>query len=270
VELDAQQAHGGTGSVRLTDAAALQTPLIPYRQQFLRVAFSMKIDNIRRGKEPWNLAGAQISWLDAKQQEVSHTDLGLTVGTTDWKPHEASYFHEAKEEIAFFRVRLMVWDAQGTAWFDDVVVEETEPPEAFRKVPLLSEVENSVPRFWALPELQPLPGVLDVGTMQVNFTPDLKFLIRPADAKAPEVARLDIRVSSGGHARGGGLRRGWREGSRDARLGALGRGQCDRHRRLGRGPLADADRGLPGAARAVELQHADDPRSGEAIGRRAR
>jgi len=197
VELDGQQAHGGTGSVRLTDGAAVQTPLIPYAQQFLRVAFSMKTDNIRRGKEPWNLAGAQISWLDAKQQEVGHTDLGLTVGTTDWTLHEGSYFREAKEEIAYFRVRLMVWEAQGTAWFDNVVVEETEPPEAFRKVPLLNEVEDNVPRFWALPELVPLPGLLDVGTMQLNFTPDLRFLIRPADPKAPEVTRLDIRVSSG-------------------------------------------------------------------------
>ena len=196
VELDAQQAHGGKGSVRLTNGSALETGLIPYSQQFVHISLWMRTESVQRGAQAWNEAGGQVSWFGADKQEIGHSDIGLTVGTTDWTQHEASYFREAKEQVAYFRVRLMIWDAQGTAWFDDVVVEEAGPPEAFRKVPLLSEVEDSPPRFWALPELQPVPGPIDVGTMEVSFTPDRDFLIRPADKNAPEITRLDARISS--------------------------------------------------------------------------
>lgn len=196
VELDGQHAHGGAGSVRLTDASALQTPLIPYQQQFIRVALWMRTEGIERGKDPWNLAGAQIAWFDANRQEMAHEDLGLTAGTTEWVCHEGGYFREAKEEVAYFQVRLMIWNTRGTAWFDDVAVEETEPPEAFRKVPLLSEVEDHMPRFWPLPELQPVTGPIDVGTLEVNFATDRDFFIRPADPRAPEIMRMDVTVNA--------------------------------------------------------------------------
>ncbi|MBM3500407.1 MAG: hypothetical protein FJX74_17250, partial [Armatimonadetes bacterium] len=197
VELDGQQAAVGTGSVRLTDSAALQTPLIPYAQQFLRVAFRLRTEGVERGKEPWNLAGVQVAWFDADRKEVGHNDVGLTGGTTDWTLHEGGSFHEAKEGMAWFQVRLMVWDTRGTAWFDDVVVEATEPPEAFRKVPLLSEVEDSVPRFWALPELQPLSGPIDVGPLVLNVATAGGPFIAPAAPGAPDVGRLDVRLSTG-------------------------------------------------------------------------
>jgi len=196
-EVDHGQVAVEAGSVRLTDSAAVQTPLIPYARQFLRIAFRMKTEGVERGKEPWNLAGLQVVWYDPEQQEIGHNDVGLTAGTTDWTPHEGRSFHEAKEGMAFFRVRLLIWDTRGTAWFDDVVVEETGVPEAFRKVPLLSEVEDQTPRLWALPELQPLAGPLDVGTLQVNFAPDRGAFIRPTDPRAPELTRLDVTVNAG-------------------------------------------------------------------------
>ncbi|MGQ9733033.1 MAG: hypothetical protein ACUVX8_17380 [Candidatus Zipacnadales bacterium] len=196
VALDEEVGHEAAGSVRLTQSSILQSPLIPYAQQFLRVAFWIKTEGVVRGKEPWNVACGQVVWYDAERKEVSHQDLGLTAGTTDWTFYEGRYFKEEKEEIAFFRVRLALWEAQGTAWFDEVVVEETEPPEAFRKVPLLREVEDSPPRFWPPPPIEPWQAPLDVETLQVSFAPEHGFFVRPKNPKAPEIRRLDVNISS--------------------------------------------------------------------------
>jgi len=195
VELDDTVAHSGRGSVRLSDASVLQSPLIPYSQQFVRVSLWLKTQDVRRGPEAWHQAGGQVAWYDADRQELSHSDLGLTAGTTDWTQHESTYFREQKEEVAFFRLRLIIWNARGSAWFDDVIVEETEPPEAFLKVPLLKAVEDDPPRIWPLPDLQEIEEPLDVGTMQVNFSRDEDFFIRPADEAAPEITRIDIQVA---------------------------------------------------------------------------
>lgn len=195
VELDETVAHNGNGSARLINSTVLQTPLIPYAEQFIHVSLWLKTQDVRRGPEAWHQAGGQIAWYDADQKEIGHSDLGLTVGTTDWTQHEGRYFWEAKEDVAFFRFRLLIWNAEGQAWFDDVVVEETAPPEAFVKVPLLSEVENDPPRIWPLPDLQQIDEPIDVGTMQINFSPDDDFFIRPADPNAPEITRVEIRVA---------------------------------------------------------------------------
>jgi len=202
IELDGAVAHGGKSSVRLDGPGALQSPLIPYAQEFVHFSFWLKTQEVRRGPKAWDQAGAQITWYDAEKQPIDHVDLGLTVGTTDWVQHEGRYFWEEAQAVAFFRVTLLMSEAQGAAWFDDVVVEATEPPEAFRKVPLLKEVEDNPPRVWPLPELEPAQGAVDVGTMQVNFSPDLDFMIRPANAAAPEVTRIDIRLAGTAGARG--------------------------------------------------------------------
>jgi hypothetical protein len=195
IELDGAAAHSGSGSVRLSDASVLQSPLIPYAQQFVHVSLWLKTRDVRRGPEAWHQAGGQVAWYDAERTELGHTDLGLTAGTTDWTQHEKICFWEEKEQVAFFRLRLLVWNTEGQAWFDDVVVEETEPPDAFRKVPLLSEVENNPPRIWPLPELQQIDEPIDLGTMQVNFSSDEDFFVRPTDPDAPEITRLDVRVA---------------------------------------------------------------------------
>ncbi len=192
VEVDGAVAHGGKSSLRLDGAGAVQTGLIPYHQEFVRVAFLMKTQDVRRGREAWNQAGAQVTWFDADRKPIDHSDLGLSIGTTDWTSHEGRFFWEEAQGVAFFRVSLVIWDAEGKAWFDDVVVEATEPPDEFRKVPLLKEVENSPPRVWPLPELQRETGPVDVGTMEVNFGPDFDFMVRPKAKGAPEIPRIDL------------------------------------------------------------------------------
>ena len=195
VELDAEAGHDAAGSAKLTDGSKLQTPLIPYTHPFVRVELWMKTEGVERGPEPWNQAGGQVVWYDAERNELGHRDIGLTVGTTDWTRHGAELFWEEKEGVAFFRVCLMLWDAKGTAWFDDVTVEATEPPDAFLKVPLLGQVENDQPRIWSVPPLLDAEGAVDMGPIEVNFTRKRDFMIQPADPAAPTVSRLDVSMA---------------------------------------------------------------------------
>ncbi|HJN14225.1 MAG TPA: hypothetical protein QGH10_01980, partial [Armatimonadota bacterium] len=199
IELDEDTPHDGAGAVRLTDGARLQTPLIPYTEEFVRVALWMRTEGVERGAEAWHQAGGQIAWYDAEKNSMGHSDIGLTVGTTDWTQHETRFFREAKDGVAYISVGLMIWNATGTAWFDDVVVEATEPPEEYIKVPLLEQVENDPPIFWPVPPLQDADQPVDMGPVEVNFTATRDFMIRPADAAAPEVSRVDIKVGGGGN-----------------------------------------------------------------------
>jgi hypothetical protein len=193
--LDGTQAHGGKSSVRLDGPALFQTPLIPYKQEFVRVSFWLKTQDVRRGPQFWNQAGGQVIWFDADRKPINHADMGLTLGTSDWTQHDGILYWEEAQEVAYFRVVMMLWDAQGRAWFDDVVVETAEPPEAFRKVPPLREVENSPSRVWPVPELKPATGPVNVGTMEVNFSPDRDFFIRPAEGHGPEITRVNVTLA---------------------------------------------------------------------------
>jgi hypothetical protein len=196
--LDEAVAHGGKSSVRLEGAGALQTPLIPYHQEFVHVALSVRTEGVRPGSK----AGADVTWYDAERKPIDHAEVGLTAGTEDWAQHEQRFFWEEAQGAVFFRLSLRLWGTEGKAWFDDVVVEATEPPEAFRKVPLLKTVENSPPRVWPLPELQPDKAVVDVGTMEVNFSPDLDFMVRSKVSGAPDIPRIDVALAQVGEGPG--------------------------------------------------------------------
>ena len=154
--IDEAVSRGGDASLRLDDGAAVRTDFLDLSGACWRLSFWMKTQDVVRGLQPWHRAGAQVSFHDAAKQPVGkgHSDIGMTLGTTEWTRYERTIYFPPKQGVRFVRIILMNWNCRGTTWFDDVELVSAPIPEAYRKVPLRSEVENQPPRTWQMPALR--------------------------------------------------------------------------------------------------------------------
>lgn len=162
------------GCVRIEGAGAIITDFLPYDGQFLEFTWSMRTDGIVRGKEAWHQALGQVELYDAEQKVIRHADAGLTIGTTPWTDQKMTLHWPEKMGVAYFRLSLMNWSvAGGTSWFAAPQVIEVAPPDSYRKVPPLKQVENQPPIRWPDPPLTPLKSTIETGPLTVTVDQNL-------------------------------------------------------------------------------------------------
>ncbi len=139
----------GEGLLHLSGPSIVQTPLIPYFDEGLKFSWTVRTKDVVRGPSPWHQCAGQIAWYDHRGRELGHRVAGSTLGTTDWKAHELSVRLEPKAKVRFVRFKLMLWQAQGEAWFDKINVELQPAARIKSAVPPLAEVENNPPVRWS-------------------------------------------------------------------------------------------------------------------------
>lgn len=150
---DGETGHAAPGCMKLVDAGALWSPLIPIGDEFVQLSVWMKTDGILRGTDPWHQATVQVVYFDRERKSLGHFDPGQAIGTTDWTKVEALLHWERKSGVAFFQVGLLNWNCTGTSWFDDVELTVAPVPEAYRLMPPLAQIEKQPPRLWPMPKL---------------------------------------------------------------------------------------------------------------------
>ncbi|MFO7947222.1 MAG: hypothetical protein R6V19_10430, partial [Armatimonadota bacterium] len=196
-------ARSGDRCLKVTGGGGLQTKMIPHEDRFIHISVWMKTEDVVRGERPFDKATCQYQWLDEEGKEISHSDFGQTIGTTEWTQYEATVTAIENPKAKYLRVKLFNWNCSGTSWWDDLVVEVTERPEAYVKVPPLDEVEDDRPVVWPMPEVtepETTPARYDTGVITCTMPADgTGPVIELADAQGPKITEINnaILQSSG-------------------------------------------------------------------------
>jgi hypothetical protein len=193
VAITMDTAHGGNACLRIVNGGSAVLPEVEYGPgQRFHFEFWMKVDHLERGPEPWNKAGAQVLYRYAPEGG-GHFDICLTQGTTDWTRHEATIAWDGKKLPARFTIALHVWNATGTAYFDDVKLVELPPAQPDPRVPPREQVEDQPPRVWPLPPVAAGPPKVGNGVLEVAFSEQgLPAAIRLVDEEEPLVGALSF------------------------------------------------------------------------------
>jgi hypothetical protein len=125
--------HGGGRSLRFTNASKetyrLITQELPLKPgQRYHFSAWVRGENVRDG-DPWNDgAGICMEWHDAQGKWLGGSYPSCSTGTFDWA-QVSETAGPLPEGVAGGHVVLYLRRSNtGTAWFDDVVVQETKPP----------------------------------------------------------------------------------------------------------------------------------------------
>lgn len=190
-----EEARSGRHSLRIERSGGVALPPVDYAPgKRFRLEFWMKTVAVKRGANPWNRAGAQVTVQGPFSGRLRHRDIGQTDGSTEWTHHAATIAYDLKEIPHSFQVILQVWDAaDGVVYFDDVRLVELPPVPADPRFPRRDEVAAHPPRVWPMPPVLDGPEAVDNGVVEMRFSPKgLPAGIRPLEMEQPALGDLSF------------------------------------------------------------------------------
>ncbi|MDR0933004.1 MAG: hypothetical protein LBM70_08320 [Victivallales bacterium] len=90
-------------------------------------SFDLALENVTQGEKNWNICRIALDLYDADGKRIKGVDLAGGQGTVDWKKYTGKV--NLPKNCAFVTFRLMLSDATGKIWVDNIILSTMEIKE---------------------------------------------------------------------------------------------------------------------------------------------